>query len=169
MKKLTSIIIFLFLNSGYIYSHPVHISIVNIDYNESEQIFQISIKLFTDDFEQIINRNNNIILNIGKANEHKKCNEYINQYIKNHLIFKINNKNLLKNSTLIKKEDNNEEDVTWLYYKIKYSTGKKVSISNTLLNDLYNDQKNLFIFTFKNTQEAYKFEKNKTNFEFLIN
>ncbi len=168
MKQIASIIIFLFLNSGYIYSHPVHISIVNIDYNESEQIFQISIKLFTDDFEQIINRNNNVILNIGKANEHKKCNDYINKYIKNHLIFKINNKNLTKNAILIKKEVNNKENVTWLYYKIKYSAGKKVSISNTLLNDLYNDQKNLFIFTFKNTQEAYKFEKNKTNFEFLI-
>ncbi len=168
MNRITTLIVFLFLNSSYIYSHPVHISIVNIDYIESEHIFQISIKLFTDDFEKIINYHNNTKLNIGKANEHNKCNEYINQYIKHNLIFKINNKNILKNSTLLKKEVHNEENVTWLFYKIKYSSGKKVSISNTLLNDLYKDQKNLFIFTFKNTQEAYKFEKNKTNFEFLI-
>ena len=46
--------------------------------------------LFTDDFEKIVNRNYNTELNIGKTNEHKDCNAYINQYIKGNLIIKIN-------------------------------------------------------------------------------
>jgi hypothetical protein len=46
--------------------------------------------------------------------------------------------------------------------------GRKVSITKLLLTELYDDQKNLLIFTHKNTQEAFQFEKNKTNFEFSM-
>ncbi|MCF6365099.1 MAG: hypothetical protein L3J35_02745 [Bacteroidales bacterium] len=168
MKTIAAIFFTLLLSSFKISNlHPVHISIVNIDYKDSEKTFLISIKLFTDDFEKIVNKNFNTTINLGKTNETKDCNKYINKYIKKNFIFKVNKKNLFNTDVFVKKV-NKDENSTWLYYKVKYNSGRKVSISNTILNDLYNDQKNLFIFTFKNTQEAYKFGKNKTNFEFLI-
>ena len=56
------------------------------------------------------------------------------------------------------------KDITlWLYYDIKYSgTVKNVKIFNSLITDLYPDQNNLLIFTYKNTQKALKFSKKNT-------
>ncbi len=170
MKLISIALLFSFLSFSKISTlHPVHISVTNVDYNETEQVFNVSIKLFADDFETIINKNNNINLNIGKAVENKKCNSYIDEYIQNSLVLKINNRNIFKNVKLLKKELKPEENTIWLYYNIKHTSSvKNVNVINNLLNDLYNDQKNLFIFTYKNTEEAYKFEKNNTKFEFLI-
>jgi len=168
------LIIITFLLSVFNYNsnlllHPVHISVTNVDYNETEEEFNISIKLFADDFGKIINKHNNVKLNLGKADENDMCNIFINEYIQNHLALKINNNNIFKNIKLLNKEVRLEENSVWLYYKIKFtSSAKKVYIVNDLLNDLYDDQKNLFIFTYKNIEEAYKFEKNNTKFEFLI-
>lgn len=174
MKIITFLLLYSFLNfNPNLELHPVHISITNVDYNETEKTFYMSIKLFADDFEKIINQNNNIQLNLGKTNELKKCNSLIDNYIKHHLILKINNRNLIKNIKLDKKEVKNDENSVWLYYKIKYPKktslkNKKVEVVNILMNDLYNDQKNLFIFTCFNTKEGFNFAKNKINFEFLI-
>ena len=153
--------------------HPVHISIINVDYNESEKVFNMSVKLFADDFEKIINKQNNVQLNLGQINELTNCNSLIDKYIKHHLILKINNKNLIKKIMLSHKEVKNDENSVWLYYRIKFSSSKsfknkKVEVVNILMNDLYKDQKNLFIFTYFNTKEGFNFGKNKTNFEFLI-
>ncbi len=174
MKIVTFLIFVLFANLNLFSNlHPVHISIINVDYNESEKMFYMSVKLFANDFEKIINKQNNVQLNLGEINELANCNDFIDNYIKHHLILKINNKNLIKNIKLNRKEVKNDENSVWLYYRMKFSQkrslkNKKVEVVNILMNDLYNDQKNLFIFTYFNTKEGFNFGKNKTNFEFLI-
>ncbi len=172
MKIVTLILFFL---NFYTYSlaHPVHISITNVEYNKTQNVFDLSIKLFLDDFEKIVNKNNNVVLNLGESNEIEKCNMFINSYIKKHFIFKIGNKNLIKSLKLKQKIIKREENSVYLYFKLKYpesklTKGKKIQVANILLNDLYDDQKNLFIFTYKNTKEGFNFGKNKINFEFLI-
>lgn len=174
MKIVTLIFFFINLNFNIFFTkHPVHISVTNVDYNETENVFDLSIKLFADDFEKIISIKNNVVLNLGKKNENIQCNSLIDNYIKHHFILKINNKNLIKGIDLLKKDVKIDDNSVWLYYKLKYKKnklveGKKVEVVNILLNDLYKDQKNLFIFTYKNTKEGFNFGKNKINFEFLI-
>ena len=165
---ITLLISFLSLNNKSVL-HPIHISVTNVYYNDTEKLFDVSIKLFTDDFEKIINENYNTKLNLGKTNENKGCNEFIDKYIHKNLSFKINNENLIKSTKLFEKRLV-YGNVIWLYYKIKFTpiTNKKIIAENSLMNDLYSDQKNLFMFTYKNTKEANKFEKNNTKFEFFI-
>jgi len=147
--------------------HPVHISVTNVVYNETEEVFNISIKLFADDLEKIINKSNNIKLGIWEEND--RCNSLIEKYIQNSFVLKVNNKNIFKKVKLLKKVTKLEENTIWIFYNIKHTSSvKKVNVINNLLNDLYRYQKNLFIFKYKNTEEAYKFEKNNTKFEFLI-
>jgi len=173
--KIVTLFIFLTFTqlTSFLEFHPVHISVTNIDYNINKNAFDLSIKLFADDFEKIINKNYNTTINLGDKNENKNCNKLIDSYIKHHLIIKINNKNLIKNIKLFKKEVKLDENSVWIYYKIKYPNNKliknkKIEVVNVLMNDLYNDQKNLFIFTCLNTKEGYNFRKNKIKFEFLI-
>ena len=151
-------------------SHPVHISVTNIDYKIKENKFDISVKLFLDDFEKIINKNEKVHLNLGKRNELSNANFYIQKYISEHLMFSFNHKRFKsKKLILLKKEIKSDENTVWLYLEYKQKKVKDLKIINTLMNDLYRDQKNLLIFTCKNTEKAIKFTFSKTDENFKIN
>lgn len=167
--QLFLILIFFLSNFGqkYIY-HPVHFSVINMEYNEQTQAFDISVKLFTDDFEKIINKKYNVVLNLGKENELKDYNKFIDRYIINNFVIVFDKKVVSKKLLQTKLTINNDDKATWIYYTLKSKKPHKVLIRNTLLNDLYNDQKNLFIFTFKDFQEAKKFKENDTDLQFVV-
>jgi len=163
MKNLAFIIFLGFLLSVF---HPVHVSVTNIEYSAKEQKFDISLRLFLDDFEHIITQKYGVALNIGKENELKNSNEYINKYINDNFSVKFNGKNINDKKLILKKKK--IEDVTvWLYYEIKYKPVlKNVEIKNSLMTDLYRDQKNLLIFTYKKKQKALTFNKKNMILDF---
>ncbi len=148
--------------------HPVHFSVVNMEFNEQNQAFDISIKLFADDFEKIVNKNYNVVLNLGKENQLKDCNNYIDRYVKKNFVVVFDKKAVSKKMTQKKVIVKSKEKSVWLYYELQSKKPHKVLVRNTLMNDLYNDQKNLFIFTYNKFQEAKKFEKNDTDLQFVI-
>ncbi len=156
-------IIFILLLSGILsLSHPIHISVTNIDYSLDKKKINISFRLFLDDFDKIVSEKYGIELNIGKKNEHKNSNKYINKYIYENFLIKLNEKDV--NSKKIVFNKRKIEDITiWLYYEIDYKTKlKNIEITNTLMTDLYKDQKNLLIFTYKNIQKALTFNRKNT-------
>ncbi len=156
------------LSSFLSVNHPVHVSVTNMEYITEESKFEISFRLFLDDFEEIIAQKYGVKLNIGKKSELKNSNEYINKYVYEHFSAKFNDKNINSKKIILKKKK--VEDVTiWLYYEIKYKPVlKNVEIKNSLMTDLYKDQKNLFIFTYKKKQKALTFNRKNTimNFNF---
>ena len=169
MKTLILLILFSIFNFNFSERfHPVHFSVINMEYNDKTEAFDISIKLFTDDFEKIINKNDNVVLNLGKENQLKDCNKFIDKYIKKNFVIVFDKKAVSKKSELQKFTVNENDKAIWIYYTLKSKKPRKVLIRNTLMNDLYNDQKNLFIFTVKDFQEAKKFEKSDTDLQFVV-
>ena len=167
--RLLIIILLSLLNPGQNKTlHPIHFSVVNMEYNKQKEEFDISIKLFADDFEKIINKNYSTTLNLGKDSQIKDYNKFIDKYIKNHLIIIFDKKNAGKRMSQDKIILKPEENSIWIYYKLKYKKPYKVTVRNTVMTDLYNDQKNLFIFTVGKFQEAKKFEKNDTDLQFVV-
>ncbi len=161
-------ILFYFVNINNNVCHPIHLSVINMEYNTERQAFDISMKFFTDDFEKIINKNYNINLNLGKENQMAACNKYIDKYIKTNFKVFFNKKKTEKELKLKEFVVKNSDNAVWVYYSLKSNKPKTVRITNTLLNDLYKDQKNLFIFTFKKIQEAKKFERNDSDLQFVL-
>ena len=146
--------------------HPVHLSVTNIEYFNKGKYFEISVRLFLDDLEKNLDTKNNIVLNIGKDNENKNADIYITNYVANNLTFTLNNKKItLDKYNLTKRKI---EDLTiWLTFKIRYKPAfSQIKITNTLMFDLYPDQKNMLIFTIDNNQMAFDFNKNKQKIEF---
>lgn len=159
------VIISFFLFSGY--SHPVHISVTNIEYDTNNEKFIVAFKVFSDDLESVINQKYNINLNLGKENELKNSSEYLTQYMKEHFRFYINTKkNLSEDLIFVKKEMNFE--ATWIYYELKFNgVVKKSIIRNSMLDDLYPDQKNLVMFNYKDVNKGFQFKKND-NAEIIV-
>jgi hypothetical protein len=148
--------------------HPVHISSTSIDFDSEKKAFIVSIKVFTDDFELAIEHKYNTKLNLGKENENKEANSFIHHYILGNFAIIVNEKDQTRSRLkFIGKRFNHE--AVWLDYELKYIGDlKKVKIVNSIIHDVYFDQKNLLIFSYKDKMEAHKLTYSENSAEIIL-
>jgi len=140
--------------------HPLHVSLSNIDYNKDKQNIEIAIKLFDDDIEAAIYKDYNIILHLNSENEYFNTDSLINNYINNNFILSFN-KSLKQKMKFVKREK--KLDAYWFYFVVEVKDNtESITIKNTLLTNVYNDQKNLITYKSDNNEKGYIFDKNKT-------
>lgn len=148
-------------------SHPIHVSVTSIEYIESENAYQISMKLFKDDFETIIDYKYQIDTDINNCMLNDSDTIYIIKYIEEHFSMKFDGKNSLKKKIFLPITCN--EEAIWLSFKIQNIVPMhNVEIGNTLMNDLYNDQKNLVIFKHNDIEKGFQFNKKTAFIEFAL-
>lgn len=147
------------------FMHPVHVSIMNFDYSSHNKAAEVSVKVFTDDFELAFIHNYNIMLNLGKANIHPEWRKYIDTYFGKMFSLKVNGKNsvplLFKNYTM-------EEDGIKLYFTAPIK-GKlrSIQMDNALLLDVFENQTNLVILSIDGKEKGYSLDYN--NFKINLN
>ncbi len=160
--------VFLSLAISQAFAHPVHVSLLNIELSEDGK-WQLVVKLFMDDFENILNQKYACEIKINPNTNFDKLKTYGTLYVKEHMGFKVNN-NPLELDYQFKKFKTNHEAV-WLYFEV--DTGIKITkgleIENSLMCDQFDDQTNLLILDFKGKQYAHKFDCSKQNYVLDVN
>ena len=147
-------------------AHPVHISVVNMDVTEDGRIL-FSVKIFTDDFENAINTENNTNISFTKNMALSSVEEYVTSYISNNLIINSDSINLSSEYKFVKMEMDTES--VWFFFEIEnknYNFGKLI-VENTLMCNLFQDQTNLFIISIKGKEEAYRFNNKNRKKSFV--
>lgn len=162
-KRILILSLIIFIIPGM--KHPMHVSVTNIDYNQNKKYFDISLKLFLDDFITVLKMKNNRNIDLNKSHSSSEENDNIkaiNNYLSTHFSLEINNRKIkFINFEFVQKKINNES--VWLYYKLPFE--KKISnikIYNSLLIDLFPDQTNLVIVTINGEQKGFNLN-NKEN------
>ncbi|GEM_PF-539321 len=149
--------------------HPVHISVTSININCKKEIIEISFKVFSDDFQDVINNNFDSNLNIKDSLSINKNINNITSYFNSNFKLKLNN-NRTKDLTYIKFRSNYE--ATWFYYKISTTELNnklsKLQITNLILTDLYPDQNNLVIIKNNNTENGFQLNKIDCNIDLSL-
>ena len=146
--------------------HPVHLTVTNLEYVNNQHAFVAKIRFFRDDFTKIL------YIKFKQKPDFKKKNKPTTQLIRNYLaqnfILYINGVKLEPKKIQVK--DYKIEDITlWVTVKIPYHKPvKSIKIQDKLMMDLYMDQRNLLIFTYKNVQKAYTFTKNKNTVKLTL-
>ncbi|MGL4629822.1 MAG: DUF6702 family protein [Leadbetterella sp.] len=141
----------------YFWVHDFHNSLTEIRYNTKSKSLEISMRVFSDDFE----------LALTKANKGKKItlnekdailNPLVESYISRHFYLKSSREEL--SMDYIGKEI--EEDAVWLAFEIK-NCGSLVNhtITNSVFSDLYSDQTNVVNIIYPNQNKTFVFSKNK--------
>ena len=106
--------------------HPFYLSVCEINYHVEEQTLKLAIRIFSDNLEEAVNE-----VNTDKA---------IAQYLAEKLKIEVNEKKAT--FSYLGKEVKN--DVTWSYLEVKnVKEVKSLTITNTVLFELYNSQKNI--------------------------
>lgn len=143
--------------------HPVHVSITNINLNTELNTTEISFQFFGDDFKNtvLLNTGTTILINNNQEPDEKGIRA-ISNYIFSNFGIVINDK--IEMSFDFQYIKRNEESI-WVYYKGKDIKGiiKNITIDNTLMLDIYPDQKNLLILEIDGVEKGYTLNLSKNN------
>ncbi|WP_461788722.1 DUF6702 family protein [Pedobacter sp.] len=131
-------IIFLGKASGY--KHPFHVSTTEIAYNTKSKSLEITCRIFTDDFETILNQRFKKKIDLSAKNQAKEMNALVKSYVNTNLKFAVDGKSFEPNYIGFE----NDHEATNIYLEIEnIAAFKKLAVSNGILYDLFDDQMNI--------------------------
>ena len=120
--------------------HPFYISMTEINFNNKSKSLEVSVRIFTDDFEKTLRKKCNCKVDLMAVNEKKAMEKVVNDYVQQHLQIKADGR--LQALEFVGYQQ--EEESTWNYFLVKnVSQVKKLEIVNSLLHDYREEQVNM--------------------------
>ena len=145
--------------------HPFYVAVTEVNLNTSDKTLEVSCKLFADDLEQIIEKNNRVELDISSDKDKAKFDSYIPAYIKNHLSLAVDGRNYPLAYIGFEKE----KESAYCYFQIEnISSIKKLDITNSLLHDFTADQINIIHVTVNGKRQSTKLDYPGTHASFAF-
>jgi hypothetical protein len=137
-------------------AHPVHVSVTNLEFNTEKKTVFISQKMFTEDFDLLFYH---LYEKTIKPLPGKDFTEnelaMINGYMKDAFVLESGSTKIPL--SFVRKEQ--DEESIWLYYTCPMPSNniKSLMLTNSLLLQLFEDQTNLVIVTYKGADTGYTF------------
>ncbi|MBV6647980.1 MAG: hypothetical protein KI790_21140 [Cyclobacteriaceae bacterium] len=124
--------------------HPFHVSVCEMEYDKTDKNLKISVRIFADDLEATLQQfGKNDTLDVLNEADWMLTNQLLKQYVYQGLEMEVKGKALIFNYLGAEIE----EDAIWCYLEItKQKPFKSITIRNTLLMEMFEDQENLIHF-----------------------
>lgn len=137
--------------------HEFHTSLAEVEYNTKSRAFEVSLRVFTDDFERGLSTISGKKEVLDKTNKH---NQLIMRYLQEKF-FILNKRGKKKAMTFIGKEF--KVEAVWLYIEIPYRESlRKAKFNNSILMEHFDDQVNIVNIIYKGKKESLMFRKSST-------
>ena len=126
--------------------HKFYVSVTEIEHNEKNQTLQVISRVFTDDFENVLKTRYDPAIRLGEKVETPGVNAHIEKYLTQRFAVEVDG-TPLKAKFLGKEYEN---DMILFYIEIpNVKEMKKIKVKNTLLLDMFEEQKNLIHVEYK--------------------
>ena len=143
--------------------HPLHIATVEIDHNATDKTLEITCKTFWDDFESILSKVNKSKVDLVSGKDTAGNNKKILEYIRSHLQITIDGKPVQMSFVGYEKED----VVVYSFLQVdNISSVKKVTIVNSLMHDMFDDQVEIIHMIVNGNRKSTKLDYPAKNAEF---
>ncbi|MHB1107132.1 MAG: DUF6702 family protein [Lutibacter sp.] len=163
MKFKKIIILLLVLPLFAFTMHKYYVSLCEIEYLKEKQSIQITLGVFIEDLEFILDKNSGKSLNLASKTEVANVDDYYKKYLNEHLQIFANGKNQLYK--YIGKEY--DGDIVRFYLEITdIKELKSIEITNNILINEFPDQKNIVKIKVKDFNKT--FYLNKSNDKSLL-
>ncbi|HEX5624539.1 MAG TPA: DUF6702 family protein [Saprospiraceae bacterium] len=136
-------------------AHPFYISVTEIHFNPVSQKFEISVKLFTDDFEKVLRQIHHQSVNLLEPGDAERMQQWVDQYILGRLKIIMDRKEIV----LTGLGSEREEEAYWSYFESDAcSLPKQVEIRSTLLHDAFQEQINIVHLSIGSFKKSFKLD-----------
>ncbi|MBV1924991.1 MAG: peptidase E [Dokdonia sp.] len=121
-------------------AHKYYLSVTDMEYNESSQSLQMITRLFYDDVQAVLQARYDETIVVDATEDQEPLDRYLTKYLNAKLKVAINGES--QELLFVGKEY--EDDYIVLYTEIEGVTSiKTLTIENTLLMDVFPEQKNM--------------------------
>ncbi len=141
--------------------HPLHISFTSLDINGEASVGRLSVKVFSDDFADRIRLDHTNFALIENDTLNIKDKAIFLPYLAENLQIRLNGELKALDNWCLDSIKNNFE-ASWLYFSLDLDkVVKEISVRNSILFDVFNDQKNLLILSRDDEERAYQLSRKK--------
>jgi hypothetical protein len=133
--------------------HPFHVGVVEVEYNAAAKQWELSCKLFTDDFENALRTRFQVPVNLSDPARHAAMDTLVARYLRAHLSFKTSGRALAGRYLGF------EQDKEAIYAYIEYPDPNKPAVMLAdcdLLYEQFTDQINIFHVTVGGKRQSSK-------------
>lgn len=141
-------------------AHEYHASVTNMQYDPKGRVFEVSVRMFTDDLEKTLTRENGGQRVVFAEKNEKNNDLLIEKYVRKHFALQTPQKQR-KAFNYVGHET--EADAQWIYIELPYVESVKGAIlQQSVLLDMFEDQVNLVTINYNAEKKTFLFKKNQT-------
>jgi len=134
--------------------HEFHVSKCQIEYFEAEQSIGISLHMYIDDFEEALGNLGAKELFLCTEKENPSAEKHISDYLNEKMAIQLDDQEV--SFKYIGKEASDDKIAVWCYLEIeKVADFSKCTITNTVLMEAFEDQKNIIAIKGPKAKKAY--------------
>ncbi|MDB5192405.1 MAG: hypothetical protein JWQ96_1968 [Segetibacter sp.] len=128
------------ITQSLILLHPFYVSMTEISHNTKDRTVEVSVRIFTDDFESALQRDCKCKVELTKPVNKAEMEKLVNSYINNHLKVKIDGQVKALEFAGFQRE----KESVWNYFQVKnVASVNKIEIKNSLLHEMHEEQINM--------------------------
>lgn len=135
-------------------AHKFYLSVTNVDYSEKEQSLQIISRIFIDDMEAVLEARYEVDAALATEAESPEADAYIERYLRAKFNVSVNGQRQ-EYRFLGKRYD---KDLLVCYLEVSgvpRASLKSVEIDNSVLTELFEEQRNLVHFNILGTKRSF--------------
>ena len=146
----SAVICLFFTGAG---THPIFVSVAEIEYNAGNRSLEISCKLFTDDFEKALRSDYKAQVDLINPKDKSAMDKLVNDYVQKHFTIYLEGKPV---AIKYLGYEQIEEGIFSYYEASNINPPKNVSIFNTLLYAYHEQQMGLMHVTVNGARKSTK-------------
>jgi hypothetical protein len=146
-------------------SHPIFVSVTEIEHNTKEKTLEISCKVFTDDFEKALKSTYKTYVDLLKPKDKNAMNKLVADYVQKHLLIKVDGKPV---ALQFMGYEQDEEGIESYYQVNNIAAVKKLDITDNILFEFKKEQISIIHTTVNGNKKSTKLVNpdEKASFEF---
>lgn len=146
-------------------SHPIFVSVTEIEHNAKDKTLEISCKIFTDDFEKTLRSTYKTYVDLLQPKDKNAMNKLVADYVQKHLIIKVDGKPV---ALQFLGYEQDEEGIESYYQVNNISAVKKLDITDNILFEYKKEQISIIHTNVNGNKKSTKLvnPEERTSFEF---
>ncbi len=132
--------------------HKYYLSVTDVNYNEEAAAVQVITRLFYDDLEDVLQERYRADIKVDATADQELLDTYLSKYLSQKLVITVNGDDIPLNFLGKKYED---DFVVCFLEATDIESIKNFSVENTLLMDLFPDQKNMIHTTINGKKKSF--------------
>lgn len=157
--------VFSTISTGKYATHPIFLSVTEIEHNAKDKTLEISCKVFTDDFEKTLRQVYKTTVDLINPKDKAAMNKLVSDYVQKHLSLTVDGKKVALQFIGYEQQ---EEGILSYYQVNSIASVKKIDIINNILYEYKKEQIGIMHVTVDGNRKSTRLNnpEDKASFEF---